>query len=277
MNRWLFGIAGKLKAFVPKDVAVQMLREATVGCGRQIRGGEIERAYDRAEAIKLRSDGFEQFSTRDDRKCRMIDARGTMEAVDFWEQSPIRIDWPVEESRAEWILNRLFKPTETICVCRQELYEARLHAMSNLTNAIGQSSFVVPNPMKPNGGTTDDGKPSQRAKNGVARRRYVVADFDQDTPTQHLYRIEYLRTLAPLVAVVWSGGKGWHGWFYVENKPDSALNRFLNLVCELGGDPAAWQPHQVFRMPDGWRYAKKDKPGSKSGRQSLLYFAPVPL
>jgi hypothetical protein len=275
VNRWLFGSAGCLKAFLPKDQAVEMLREAAVGCGRPIRPGEIERAYDRAEAVKLSSDRQEKFAGRDARKCATVDGCGTMGEYDWWEASPIRIDWPVEESRATWVLGQLFKPDETVCLIKRELFEARLCPMARLPRNVAEASFVVPNPMKPEGGTTDDGKPSQRAKNGVDHRRYVVADFDQDSPEQHLWRIEYLQTLAKLVAIVWTGGKGWHGWFHVEHKPVDALHRFLNLVCELGGDPAAWQPHQVFRLPDGTRYPKKDAPDTGTIRQRLLYLDPV--
>lgn len=274
VNLWLFGMAGTLKAFVGRDEARDLLRQAVSGCGRRVRDGEIDRAIERSETIKLSSDGYEPFHSANENRCRMVDENGTMEAYDFWEESPVRFD--SDGSQARFVLEHLFRPEETICLARRGLHDARLFAMKDLPDVEG-FSFVVPNPMKPGGGTTDQGKPSQRAKNGVRFRRYVVADFDQDSPEQHIWRIEYLRTRAPLVAITWSGGKGFHGWFHIEGKPDSAVRAFLDLVCELGGDRAAWQPHQVFRLPDGWRYADPGKPGSRACRQSLLYFNPPPL
>lgn len=274
VNLWLFGMAGKVKAFMPHDQAKSLLREAVAGCGRQVRDGEIERALHRADPIKLSSDGFQQFASADRSLCAKIDDSYDIEAADFMDQSPVALG---EKAQTRAILRRLFRPGETICLVRQHLHEARLHPMSDLPGDTYAHSFVVPSPMKPGGGTTDDGKPSQRSKNGVLHRRYVVADFDQDSPEQHLRRINFLRKVAPLVAVVWSGGKGYHGWFYVENKPDAAVRQFIELVCKLGGDKAAWQPHQVFRLPDGWRYANPDKPGSKEGRQSCIYLNPPTL
>jgi len=274
VNLWIYGMAGKLKAFMSHDQAKQVLRNAVAGCGRQVRDFEIDRALQRSEALKLSSDGYEQFTTADSSLCAQIDDRYEISGADFMDQSPIQMDG---QARTRAILRRLFRPDETICLAREHLYEAKLHPMSALPEDTSAHSFVVPSPMKPEGGTTDDGKPSQRSKNGVVHRRYVVADFDQDAPDQHLRRINFLRNYAPLVAVVWSGGKGYHGWFLVENKPSAAVRQFIELVCKLGGDKAAWQPHQVFRLPDGWRYANLNKPGSKASRQSCIYFDPPKL
>lgn len=273
VNLWIFAMAGKLRAFVSHAEAKAALRDATANCGRQVRDVEIDRALSRAQPMKLSTEGYEQFPGRDQRLCDHVDDLSLIEAADYWEESPVFLGRP--EPQAESIIRALFRPNETCCLVRRSLHEAALHPVDQLPCDVHQHSFIVPNPMKPEGGTTDDGKPSWRSKNGVTHRRYVVADFDQDDPKLHLRRIDFLRKMAPLVMVVWSGGKGWHGWFYVEHKPASAVRQFIELVCKLGGDKAAWQPHQVFRLPDGWRYANPDKPGSRSGRQFCIYLNPV--
>jgi hypothetical protein len=77
----------------------------------------------------------------------------------------------------------------------------------------------------------------------------------------------YLKSLLPLVLIVYSGGKSLHGWFRVFRQSEAHLrSSFMEKAVSLGADKATWTRSQFVRLPDGKR--------GNGRRQQSFYFDP---
>ena len=77
----------------------------------------------------------------------------------------------------------------------------------------------------------------------------------------------HLALSAPLVLIVFSGGKSLHGWFRALGRDEAKLHHWMKYAVSLGACHSTWSPAQLCRMPDGTRH-----PGGR--RQEILYFNP---
>lgn len=128
--------------------------------------------------------------------------------------------------------------------------------------------FIVANPMSAATGLTQDGRESPRCLANAARRKtYQVVEFDRGTLSEQAAVLSSLhRDVAPLVLVVWSGGKSLHAWFDVRALSAYALCRFFRFAVYLGADASLWDPCKLVRLPGGRR--------SDGRPQPVLHFAP---
>lgn len=128
--------------------------------------------------------------------------------------------------------------------------------------------FIVANPMTAPTGKSKDGRLSHRCHDNATRSRlYQVIEFDRGTPQEQAAILSALHSpKAPLILVVWSGGKSMHGWFDVRQLSDHDKARFFAAACRLGADPSLWDPCKLVRMPGGKR--------SNNNSQPVLYFNP---
>jgi hypothetical protein len=78
--------------------------------------------------------------------------------------------------------------------------------------------------------------------------------------------IGHLAHYAPLVLVVFSGGKSLHAWWPCRGKDEDELRKFMSFAVKLGADPATWTRSQFARLPGGMR--------ENGVRQSVLFFNP---
>ena len=145
---------------------------------------------------------------------------------------------------------------------------------------LSQLQFIVPHPMTQKEGLTEAGNLSQRAKESVGPRRFMVVEMDSlrdHSPipeSAQLGTLKYLSKLAPLVMVLRSGGKSLHGWFEVRETDEKQLRKFLSLACFYGADRAAFTLNQFMRLPWGTRDNGKVQEvihwaGSPGGRADL--------
>jgi hypothetical protein len=79
----------------------------------------------------------------------------------------------------------------------------------------------------------------------------------------------HLSQYAPLVLVVWSGGKSLHGWFNFARTAEKTQHRFMEYACALGACYSTWARCQLVRLPAGLR--------PNGNRQVVEYFDPSNL
>ena len=131
---------------------------------------------------------------------------------------------------------------------------------------------VIPNPVKPEGGLTLDGKPSFRCDDAVASFRYAIAEFD-DISKEDQLKLWWGFDSAPIVALIDSGSKSVHALLRVDCADRAAWERdveqtlFPRVLIPLGCDPACRNESRLSRMPGHYRADKK-------AWQRLLYLDP---
>ncbi|HWB06936.1 MAG TPA: hypothetical protein VG796_28185 [Verrucomicrobiales bacterium] len=139
-------------------------------------------------------------------------------------------------------------------------------------------------------GRSKEGKISLRCLDNTGPRRFLVIEFDfkatdaEGNPTPEaplLARLAdegrtvqdlcaalllRLRQLAPLILVLYSGGKSLHAWFPAAGHSLEKLSSFFRYAFTLGADPATWSRCQLIRIPEGLR--------QNGNRQRVWYFDP---
>ena len=199
---------------------------------------------------------------------------GATEA-DWWERSPVRIDWGESGPRdAVEVLKALWLPSENLFAGDQ--YGRAVAPVHDLIRRFqhGESvpPHIVPNPMSGNEHPTKDGKPSFRCDDAVAVFRYAVAEFDGMSKADQL-SFWWGFTSAPIAALIDSGGKSIHAWLKVDCPNREAWERdveqglFSRVLIPLGCDAACRNESRLSRMPGHFRT-------EKGAWQKLLYLDP---
>ena len=93
-----------------------------------------------------------------------------------------------------------------------------------------------------------------------------MVEFDNGTFDQHATILVHLAKICAFVMAVHSGGKSLHGWFFVQDMPETKMKKFFAYAVSLGADPQLWVRCQFVRLPDGLRENGK--------RQAVMYFNP---
>ena len=184
---------------------------------------------------------------------------GASEA-NWLERSPIRIDWEPGPRDALAVLDALWLPDELLFVDQ---------FMGNSVNTVREwrmrfamglpvPPHVIPNPLRPDAGTTQDGKPSHRCDDSVVSFRYAVAEFDVMDKAEQLAFWWGFRS-APIAALIDSGGKSIHAWLRVDCPDRATWERdveqvlFGKVLIPLGCDPACRNESRLSRMPGHFR------------------------
>ena len=100
----------------------------------------------------------------------------------------------------------------------------------------------------------------------TGKRRFAVVEFDKHPEDVQAAIHAHLDTKLPLAAVVHSGGKSLHGWYYAEKRTESELRLLMEHAVRLGADPATWTRCQAVRLPGGVR--------SNGVAQAIRFFNP---
>jgi hypothetical protein len=212
--------------------------------------------------------------------------RGGGALCDLAERSPVRFD--DEQSHAEEIMDTLLPGDPLLCVGRsQSCFATRRREIWR--GHLSRLPFIVPNPMLGVLGYTKvENRLSEHTLERTAGRVYLVVEFDfsefardgttlsEWAPLVREWRERditvadacaalhlHLSTHLPLAAVVHSGGKSLHGWYYVFRKPEVGLRSFMNYAVRLGADHATWLRSQFVRLPDGLR---------DNGKRQVIYY-----
>jgi len=169
------------------------------------------------------------------------------------------------------VLPRLFDQWSLICTGGAS-DKALVRPLTDVLADAQWLQFIVPSPMSGLSGRNKSGNRSARCQSNVRKRRYIVAEFDDQALTKPMQArlVTALGEIAPLVMAVDSGGKSVHGWFHVEHWGAQDQARFFASACLLGADPTRWDICGWVRMPGGLRAVD----GMKRVRQRILYFNP---
>jgi hypothetical protein len=184
--------------------------------------------------------------------------------VDLWELSPIRLDEGSQS--AEEVIDELFPGNPLLC-CGLRNSDFRTLPREDFRGAMADLSLIVPSPMSKPLGRTMAGNLSEHTLDATGPRKYFVAEFDEGSDDEQAAKIWHLqKNYAPLTMVVHSGGKSLHAWFRTEGQSEGRIERFMEICCGLGADPATKTRSQFVRMPEGLR-----EPGV---RQKVFFFNP---
>jgi hypothetical protein len=205
-------------------------------------------------------------------------AQDGMRILDLWTASPVPMQ--VGDSRTEEIIDCLFPGNPWLCV-GQSSRAFRTQRRENWRGRLDAYSLIVPSPMTGETGLTKTGRRSFHCLDNTGPRRFLIVEADCGGLDQQAAVIWHLGTLAPLAAVVFSGSKSLHGWFFCERTSEDTLLRFMRYAVSLGGDKRMWLRSQFCRMPDGCRSDSNSEllsscglEGIPAGRQALVYFNP---
>ena len=261
VHNWLFCVARQLHAHLPAVEIITLLEERTRNCGRRVLRKEIENAVrgslDSAWQPNRKGNNAPNIGRPASSKWPGVN-REQREAViaghgglsDLWECGNPRFE--DNENRAEKIVDWLFPGNPLLC-CGKSSYEFDTQPRETWRGRLAELQVIVPSPMSTAKGVTKEGKPSAHTLSNTGPRRYLVCEFDEGTLDDHAALLLHLRTFAPLVCAVHSGGKSLHGWFLVEGLVEEKVEKFFRYAVSLGADSATWTRSQFIRMPDGKR------------------------
>lgn len=199
--------------------------------------------------------------------------KGASEAA-WRKMSPVPIPSEPSAKDAQVVLGALWQDDEVLYL--GDTYDKNVATVREWREKFqaGQPipPHVIPNPVKPEGGLTLEGKPSFRCDDAVASFRYAVAEMD-DMPKADQLRFWWGFESAPIVALIDSGGKSIHAWLRVDCPDRVAWERdveqklFPRVLIPLGCDPACRNESRLSRMPGHYRSDMK-------AWQRLLYLNP---
>ena len=198
---------------------------------------------------------------------------GASEA-DWLNRSPVRIDWEPGPRDALAVLDALWQPDELLFVDQAMGTSVNTVREWRMRFAMGLPvpPHVIPNPLRLDAGTTQDGKPSHRCDDSVAAFRYAVAEFDVMDKADQLAFWWGFRS-APIAALIDSGGKSIHAWLRVDCLDRAAWERdikqilFGKVLIPLGCDRLCRNESRLSRMPGHFRR-------EHNAWQRLLYLDP---
>lgn len=193
---------------------------------------------------------------------------------DWWEASPIRIDWEPGPMDALAVLGTLYASGEYV-FCG-ERYGADVRTAGEWMRWIEKGSPVpphfIPNVLSGDEHPTGSGTLSRRGDSAVASFRYAVAEFDGLSKPEQLAFWWGFKS-APIAALIDSGGKSIHAILRVDCATRADWERdiegmlFPRVLCPLGCDPACRNESRLSRLPGHFRRGK-------NAWQRLLYLSP---
>ena len=196
------------------------------------------------------------------------------EECDWWEASPIRIDWEPGSRDALAVLGALY-PQNAYLFCGDR-YGTTVRTVGEWRDRFSRGDalppHIIPNPMTGHEGLTEEGKLSFRCDNTVAAFRYAVAEFDTMDKAEQLAFWWGFRS-APIAALIDSGGKSIHAWLRVDCPDRATWERdveqtlFGKVLIPLGCDPQCKNESRLSRLPGHYRH-------EKNAWQRLLYLNP---
>lgn len=200
--------------------------------------------------------------------------------LELVSRSPVPIQFG-EQSRTEKIIDALFPGNPWLCVGRSNavFYTQKRRFWRG---RLPSQSLIVPSPMSAQRGHTHQCTVSHHSLENTGPRRFLIIEFDRGTLDQQSALLWHLAQFGPLAAVVFSGNKSVHSWFFCAAQPDDKLKRFFDFAHSLGADSRMWGRSQFARMPDGERSDGKTSDALRAagienvptGRQAILYFNP---
>ena len=200
---------------------------------------------------------------------------GATEA-DWFEASPVRIDWEPGPKDAAHLLRVLYRPGERV-FCGERYgggEDVRMAAdwIARFEDGRPVPPHFIPNPLTGREHPLPDGKPSKRGDSAVAGFLYAVAEFDGMSKAEQLAFWWGFRS-APITALIDSGGKSIHAILRVDCESRDEWEReiegklFPRVLVPMGCDAACRNEARLSRLPGHYRR-------EKDAWQRFLYLNP---
>lgn len=280
VHRWLFTMALKLHRHCsPKEIE-KLLAVAVKDCGREVPPKEISDAVVNSKSPTRRSaigggvkraaagKRHPKWPLEDKAKRAEVVAQHPFALACLQHDSPLLING--DSPNANWFLEALFTRDHLLCLGLDKRTFATHPRDTFATVKLEKSCLIVPSPMTTKYGRTQQGKRSEHTLSNTGPRRYLVTEFDSGTKDEQAAIIQHLRGFAPLVMVLFSGGKSLHAWWRCKGADEGKLLRFFHYAVSLGADKKIWTRSQFVRLPQGWRRDKETL-------QQVYYFDPAEL
>ena len=205
----------------------------------------------------------------------IIRGDGATEA-DWFDASPLRIDWVPGPRDAATLLRVLYGPGERV-FCGERYGGAegvRMAAewIARFDEGRPVPPHFIPNPLTGKAHPLADGKLSRRGDSAVCKFLYAVAEFDGLLKPEQLAFWWGFRS-APITALIDSGGKSVHAILRVGCETRADWERdieeqlFPRVLVPLGCDPQCRNEARLSRLPGHYR-------AEKQAWQRLLYLNP---
>ena len=195
---------------------------------------------------------------------------------DWFEASPVRMDWEPGPKDAAHLLRVLYRPWEFVFCGERHGGGECVRMAAEWIAAFDDGRPVPPqfiaNPLTGREHPLADGKLSRRGDSAVAGFLYAVAEFDAMSKAEQLALWWGFRS-APIVALIDSGGKSIHAILRVDCETRADWERdiegqlFPRVLVPLGCDPACRNEARLSRLPGHYR-------AEKQAWQRLLYLNP---
>ncbi|MBP8656071.1 MAG: hypothetical protein KBI43_06490, partial [Kiritimatiellae bacterium] len=200
---------------------------------------------------------------------------GATEA-DWFDASPVRLDWEPGPKDAAHLLRVLYRPWEFVFCGERHGGGEGVRMAADWIAAFDDGRAVpphfIPNPLTGREHPLPGGKLSKRGDSAVAGFLYAVAEMDGMGKAEQLALWWGFRS-APIVALIDSGGKSVHAILRVECGTRAEWEReiegqlFPRVLVPLGCDPACRNEARLSRLPGHHR-------AEKGAWQRLLYLNP---
>jgi hypothetical protein len=301
VHQWLARAAHKTFPFFEEKEQVKVLRWSMRDCGRNPQPREIESTVSniRARRKSGEADGslYRAWPLHDHAEIDLLVRTGVTVAK-LREKSP----HPITEVPPFAWLERLFPANSLVCMAQEHLRgfdscgvpsfyrEWHTRIRDNwCCHELQDNQLIVPSPARWTWGWTQDRRRSSRCNDMFPCRRFLVVEFDfsirsRDGSSETAWAlwirgwekagrsirdacaalILHLSQYAPLVLVVWSGGKSLQAWFSAWKQSEQTLRTFMEYAVMLGADSATWTRCQLVRTPEAIR--------SNRNRQAVEYF-----
>ena len=285
VHDWMIKSAAKLCGHVSDEELIKSLYDRTRNRpGRLIDKNEIievvnwvgrKRGSSNASATSgTTAKPAPKWPSRDEALQREILAAEPLTVDELIESSPTLAEGiDTEES-----IDALFPGPGTLLCPGWHVWSTLVRPRSEWRGCLSSAQFIVPSPMSDIVGLSV-GKPSGRCNDNTGPRRYLIIEGDPPNASDEEFHkqaaiLRHLGKFAPLVLVVASRGKSFHGWFDCNDATQEQQAAFFAYACTLGADPKMWTPCQFTRMPGGMRMHIDESSGEKFeiGVQSVIYF-----
>ena len=276
VHQWLFKVARHLHHHRMSEDIVLLLAAAIEGCGRHVPAKEIREAVENSKSVAWtppdptnpKQARVPKWPACDPSMRRKAIASAGVTMADVRRLSPVPCT--SESVDAEFYVDQLFPGNPLLCVglSNSKFKTAR---REHFRGHLARLSLIVPSPMTAlKGRRKSDGKLSAHTLDNTGERHYLITEFDSGTEDEQAALIWHLKAFAPLVLILWSGGKSYHAVWNCRNVSEEKSRKFMRYAVKLGADPATWTRSQFVRLPQGWR-------ADKETRQEVAYFDPARL
>jgi hypothetical protein len=167
----------------------------------------------------------------------------------------------IEEAESFDLHNLYARKNFLICFTMDQKHKPTIISLKEFKEYKGDPfQYMVPNPMRD--------RHYGRCDFGTGERLFMVVEFDEANFIEQIAYLVYLEkwTGFPLVMIVFSGNRSYHGWFACFGQSEHRCVTFSRKATQLGADRTTYSPSQYVRMPQGYNYKRE-------AQQEVIYLS----